>query len=79
MKHYEVQLFSTDNPVDAIEVHECDSIIKALNRFTYVCKTAGDVYDLDDYYVWVYDRMVNRYIMYYNFYKGKEEFATCQY
>lgn len=83
MKRYEVQLFSDENLVNAVAIKEFDSIILALDRFTDMCESGHLDYNLDKYYVWLYDRDNYRYIIYYTYvrdgYSIYEELTPGQY
>lgn len=83
MKRYEVQLFSSDNLISVTASVKCDSIIQALDRFTEMCESGREDYNLDDYYVWLYDRQRNENIMYYSYvqdddYGTYEELVPCR-
>lgn len=83
MNRYEVQLFSSDNLIDVVEVKKCDNIIQALDCFSDMCKSGREDYNLDDYYVWLYDRKNNENILYYSYvqdddYGTYEELVPCR-
>ena len=83
MSRYEVQLFSDDDFEDAVEVKNCESIIQALDRFTDMCESGCEDYNLDEYYVWLYDRENQQNIIFYSYaqdddYGIYEELVPCQ-
>lgn len=84
MKRYEVQLFNSDDLLDVVATVKCDSIIQALDRFTDMCKSGREDYNLDEYYVWLYDQKDRRNIIFYTYlqdddYGIYEELEPCQY
>lgn len=84
MHHYEVQLFNSDELLDAVASVKCNSIIQALDRFTEMCESAREDYSLDEYYVWLYDMDKRRNIIFYTYlqdddYGTYEELKPCQY
>lgn len=83
MNRYEVQLFSEEDLASAIAIKKCDSIIQALDRFTDMCEAGREDYNLDNYYVWLYDRQNEQNIIYYSYmrddnYGTYEELLPCQ-
>lgn len=82
MKRYEVQLFNSDSLLDAVCVKKCNSIIQALDCFTDLCDGGRTDYNLDEYYVWLYDRQEERNIIYYSYVQDDdatyEELVPCQ-
>lgn len=83
MSRYEVQLFNSDNLLDVVVSKKCDGIIEALDRFTDMCESGREDYNLDDYYVWLYDRQSNENILYYSYvqdddYGTYEELVPCR-
>lgn len=83
MSRYEVQLFNSDDLLDVVDSKKCDSIIQALDRFTDMCEAGREDYNLDDYYVWLYDRQNNENILYYSYvqdddYGTYEELVPCR-
>lgn len=83
MNRYEVQLFSGHMMVDAVEVKKCDNIIQALDRFTDMCEAGREDYNLDEYYVWLYDRQCQCNIIFYTYayddiYGTYEELVPCR-
>lgn len=82
MSRYEVQLFNSDNLLDVVASKKCDNIIQALDRFTDMCESGRLDYNLDEYYVWLYDNQNQRNIMYYSYvqdgYAIYEELVPCQ-
>ena len=84
MHHYEVKLFNSDELLDVVASVKCNSIIQALDRFTEMCESAREDYNLDEYYVWLYDRDKMRNVMFYTYlqdddYGTYEELTPCQY
>lgn len=84
MKRYEVQLFKSDELLDAVATVKCDSIIQALDRFTDMCESGREDYNLDEYYVWLYDQKDRLNIIFYTYlqdddYGVYEELKPCQY
>lgn len=83
MNRYKVQLFSSDNAIDAVDTKICDSIIQALDRFTDMCESGREDYNLDEYNVWLYDLYTERYLIYYWYSQDKygtyEDLVPCQY
>lgn len=84
MNRYKVQLFSSDNAIDAVDIKICDSIIQAMDRFTDMCESGREDYNLDEYYVWLYDLHNERNIIFYTYsqddkYGIYEELTPCQY
>lgn len=84
MHHYKVQLFSSDNQLDAVTSVKCNSIIQALDRFTDMCVAGREDYNLDEYYVWLYDLDKQCNVMFYTYlqdddYGTYEELSPCQY
>lgn len=84
MRRYKVQLFNDDNLLNAIVTTYCDNIIQALDRFTDLCDAGRIDYNLDEYYVWLYDTQGERNIIYYEYlndekYGTYEELVPCQY
>lgn len=83
MKRYEVQLFSEEDLVNVVALKVCDNIIQALDRFTDMCESGREDYNLDNYYVWLYDRQNEQNIIYYSYmcddnYGLYEELVPCQ-
>lgn len=84
MHYYEVQLFNSDELLDVVASVKCNSIIQALDRFREMCESAREDYNLDEYYVWLYDRDKMRNVMFYTYlqdddYGTYEELTPCQY
>lgn len=81
MKHYEVKLFSSEELIDEVTSVKCNSIIQALDCFTDMCKSGREDYNLDEYYVWLYDRDKMCNVMFYTYdaYAAYEELTLCQY
>lgn len=81
MNHYEVKLFSSEELIDEVASVKCNNIIQALECFTEMCKSGREDYNLDEYYVWLYDRDKMRNVMFYTYddYATYEELTPCQY
>lgn len=83
MNRYEVQLFN-DNMLEAVDTTECDSIIKAMECFTDMCKAGREDYNFDEYHVWLYDQERYCSLIFYSYYQDDkygtyEELVPCQY
>lgn len=84
MHNYEVQLFNSDELLDVVASVKCNSIIQALDRFTEMCESGREDYNLDEYYVWLYDRDKMCNVIFYTYlqdddYGTYEELTPCQY
>lgn len=84
MKRYEISLFSDKELASAIVKFKTDEIIDALARFTVLCESGREDFELSSYTVWLYDVQNCRNICFYTYDDDEtfgcyEELTPCKY